>query len=171
MYLKSINNKQIYLFSVRFVIKFLILILIIFTGIYCFFESSVRQNQSMEKDVLAYQTTVNKQYILKSKVDTVYYHMSLLSTGKVENDLVLQQYITEDILELKTLIGEDKEGNFKCYSLLFSELDSLLILKNKIIEVNNQENLAARDLNECMGRFKSVYTELTDDPSRKSNKK
>ena len=171
MYLKCINYKQIYLCFVYFSINFLILIFVFFIGLYFFYESSNHQKQRIEKDLLAYKTLWNKQYLLKSKVDTVYYYMSLLNTGKVENDLFLEQYIGRDCQEIKKLINEENEENFNCYALLFAQMDSLLVLKNQLITVNNQETIALRDLNECMHRFKNVYAELTDDPSRKFNKR
>ena len=171
MYSKCINYKQIYLCFVYFSINFLILIFVFFIGIYFFYESSSHQQQRIEKDLLAYKALLNKQYLLKSKVDTVYYYMSLLNTGKVENDFFLEQYISRECQEIKKLINNENSENFNCYNLLFAQLDSLLILKNQLITVNNQEAVALRDLNECMHRFKNVYTELTDDPTRKFNKR
>lgn len=171
MYLKSINFKQIYLSISFFCVNFLILIFVFFIGIYFFYESSEQQKKRIEKDLLAYKTLLNKQYVLKGKVDTVYYHMSLLNTGKVEYDLYLEQYIAKDIEEIKKLVKDDNEENFNGYELLFIQLDSLLILKDQITDVANQEAVALRDLNECMYRFKNVYTELTNDPHRKFNKK
>lgn len=171
MYLKSINSKQIYLSFVCFVVNFIVLIFVFFIGIYFFYESSERQQRYIEKDLLAYKTLLNKQYMLKSKVDTLYYHMSLLNSGKVENNVFLEQYITKDIQEIKKLVNSENKENFIGYSMLFVQLDSLLMLKDKIIAVDNQETVALRDLNECMHRFKNVYTELTNDPSRKFNKR
>lgn len=169
--MKSVNFKQIYLSIAFFCINFLILIFVFFIGIYFFYESSEQQKKRIEKDLLAYKTLLNKQYVLKGKVDTVYYHMSLLNTGKVEHDLYLEQYISKDIDEIKKLVKENNEENFNGYKLLFIQLDSLLILKDQIMDVANQEAVALRDLNECMHRFKNVYTELTNDPHRKFNKK
>lgn len=171
MYLKSVNIKQIYLSIMFFSVNFLILIFVTFSGIYFFYESSEQQKKRMEKDLLAYKTLLNTQYTLKSKVDTVYYHMSLLNTGKVEHDLFLGQYIAKDIEKIKKLVNNENEENLKGYALLFTQLDSLLVLKDQIIDVANQEAVALRDLNECMSRFKNVYTELTNDPSRKFNKR
>nr|WP_060875293.1 type VI secretion system TssO [Myroides odoratus] len=171
MYLKSVNFKQIYLSISFFCVNFLILIIIFFIGIYFFYESSEQQKKRIEKDLLAYKTLLNKQYVLKGKVDTVYYHMSLLNTGKVEHDLYLEQYVAKDIEEIKKLVNCDNEENFNGYRQLFIQLDSLLILKDQIMDVANQEAVALRDLNECIYRFKNVYTELTNDPHRKFNKK
>lgn len=171
MYLKSVNIKQIYLSISFFCINFLILIFVFFMAIYFFYESSEQQKKRMEKDLLAYKTLLNKQYTLKSKVDTVYYHMSLLNTGKVEHDLFLGQYIAKDVEEIKKLINNENVENFNGYKLLLSQLDSLLVLKDQIMDVSNQETVALRDLNECISRFKNVYAELTDDPSRKFNKR
>lgn len=171
MYLKCINNREIYLSLISFVVHFLILIFVFFLSIYFFYESSEQQKKGVERDLLAYKTLLNKQYFVKSKVDTVYYHMSLLATGKVEHNSYLEHYIVKDVDEIKKLVKLENKENLNGYSMLLDQLDSLLALKDQIITVGDQEAMALRDLNDCMRRFKNVYEELTDDPNRKFNKK
>lgn len=171
MYLKSINNKSIYLQTIYFIVNFLSLILVCFMVIYFFFECSDRQHKQIKKDVLGYKTVLNSQYNLQNKVDTLYYYMSLLNTGKVHNDRFLEQYIAKQIQEIKNLVESDKDGDFNYYRLLFTQLDSLLVLKNQLIQTNSEEALALKDLNECLNRFKTVQTELNEDPLRKFNTK
>lgn len=171
MYLKSVNYKEIYLNISVFVVYFLILIFVFFISIYFFYESSDQQKKRIERDLIAYKSLLNKQYLLKSKIDTIYYHMRLLHTGKVEHDSYLEQYISKDLMEVKKLLVEENEENFIGYGVLLPQLDSLLLLKHEIIALSTQEAVVLRDLNACMHRFKNVYTELTDDPGRKFNKK
>ena len=167
MYLKSINFNQICLKIVYFIINLLILILLCFIGVYFFFESSNRQIKHVEKDILLYKSVLNQQYVIKNKIDTLYYNMRLLNTGKVQNDHVLERYISKQIEEIKNLINKDKEENFNSYALLLKQVDSMLMLKGQLIQINSQENLTLKDLNECMSRFKNVYTQLNEDPHRK----
>lgn len=171
MYLKSVNYKNICFRLSIFVVNFLCLIAIVFTGIYFFFECSNQQNKQVEKDVLAYKSILNRQYVLKNKLDTLYYHMSLLNADKVQHEIFLAQYIAKNMNEIKKLVNDENEENFTGYALLLGQLDSLLIVKGQLIEVTNQESLALKDLNECIDHYKSVYTELSDDPSRKFTRK
>ncbi|WP_410879194.1 type VI secretion system TssO [Myroides sp. DW712] len=171
MYLKSVNYKEIYFKIAVFIVYFLILIFVFFISIYFFYRSFNQQKKRVENDLIAYKSLLNKQYLLKSKVDTIYYYMRLLYSGKVEHDSYLEEYITKDLVEIKKLLKEENEENFIGYTALLPQLDSLLLLKHEIIVVGNQEAVTLRDLNACMHRFKNVYTELTDDPSRKFTKK
>ncbi len=167
MSLKNENINKIYLHSVYFVTNFILLMLVCFLGVYFFFESSDRQYKQVERDVLLYKNVLNQQYVLKNKVDTLYYHMRLLNTGKVGNDHFLEQYISKEIEEIKNLVNKENSDNFNCYAMLLTQLDSILMLKTQLIQISNKENLALKDLNECMYRFKNVYTELMEDPNRK----
>ncbi|MGG5506976.1 MULTISPECIES: type VI secretion system TssO [unclassified Myroides] len=167
MYLKIENIKHIYLKLLYFIANFLFLILICFLSIYFFFETSDRQFKQVERGVIFYKNRLNQQYVLKNKVDTLYYHMRLLNTGKVEHNHFLKQYISKEIVEIKNLLKENNTDNFNCYEMLLTQLDSILLLKAQLIQIGNKESLALKDLNECMFRFKTVYTELMDDPNRK----
>lgn len=167
MYLKIENLKHIYLSSLYFIVNFIFLIGVCFLGVYFFFETSYQQSKRVERDVLSYKMVLNKQYVLKNKVDTLYYHMRLLNTGKVENNHFLKQYILKEMEEIKTLVNNDSLDNFNYYNVLLTQLDSVLMLKAQLIQIDNKESLALKDLNECMSRFKNVYTELMDDPNRK----
>ncbi len=169
MYLKSINYKNIYLQFTYFFAKFIFLILAFFLVIYFFFESSDQQKKQVSRDITAYKTVLNKQYTLQNKVDTVYYYMRLLNTGKVQNDGALELYIIKQVQEIKNLVKAEKSEDFSYYNLLFTQLDSLLLLKSQIIQVNTEEALALKDLTECLNRFKTVHKELNDDPIRKFN--
>lgn len=171
MYLKSVNYKYIYFQFAYFFIKFIYLILVVFLVIYFFFESSDQQHKQVEEDVLRYKSVLNNQYNLQNKVDTLFYYMHLLNTGKVENDRLLEQYIVKQLQETKNLLKSSGEENFNCYNLLVTQLDSLLFLKNQLIQVNKEETLAFKDLNECLNRFKTIHKELNDDPFRKFNTK
>jgi hypothetical protein len=171
MFFRRLNFKEIRNSFFKFLMSFIVLLFFSFLSFYLFYKSSEFQQDRLYSDVLNYKQLLNKQIVIKSKVDTIFYNMSLLNTGKVRNDLFLESYIAKDVNELKKIIGEDNDGDFKHYSILLRDIDSILTLKNKLIYISDEEKVFLRDLNECMNKFKSAHKELSDDPLRKFNKK
>jgi hypothetical protein len=139
--------------------------------VYLFFKSYSSQRNEIEKNVVAYKMILNKQQLLKTKIDTIYYQMSLLNTGRVKNDVFLGDYISQNIQETRNIIGADSISEFNHYSFLLTRLDSILSLKNEIIVISDKEHLALKDLNECMGKIYKVKNELSKDPTRGFNSK
>lgn len=97
--------------------------------------------------------------------------MSLLNTGKVRNDVYLGNYISDNIQDARKTIGQDSTSEFKHYALLLNKLDSLLTLKNKIIAIKDKEQLAIRDLNECVGKISKIKKDLSYNPARNFSSK
>ena len=149
-----------------FIGYFIVLSLISFLPIYLFFRSYTFQRESIQNDVAAYKEILNKQQMLKSKIDTLHYQMSLFNTGKVQNDAFLGGYISENIMDTRKLIDKDSVSEFKHYSFLLNKMDTILVLKNEIISIADKEQLALKDLNDCIGKIGKVKTELKKDPTR-----
>lgn len=149
----------------KFIAYFAVLSILIFLSVYLFFKSYAVQRSSIQNDIVAYKEILNKQQLLKTKIDTIYYQMSLLNTGRVKNDVFLGNYISQNIQQTRGIMGIDST-EFKHYSFLLSRLDSALTLKNEIIVISDKERLALKDLNECMGKISKVKGELSKDPTR-----
>lgn len=150
----------------RFLLFFVVLSTLTFVSIYLFFKSYAVQRNSIQKDIISYKEILNKQQVLKLKIDTIYYQMSLLNTGRVKNDVFLGNYISQNIQQTRKIIGADSVTAFKHYALLMNQLDSIVGLKNEMIAIADRERLALRDLTECMGKITKVKTELSKDPTR-----
>lgn len=150
----------------RFVGYFTILLTSSFFVVYFFFKSNATQHDNIQNDILLYKEMLNKQQVLKSKIDTIYYQMGLLNTGKVKNDLFLRNYISQNIQETKKIIDVDSSLAFTHYASLLSKVDTMLVLKNEITLISEKERLALRDLNECVGKMGRVNSELLRDPTR-----
>lgn len=157
------NKKEAF---IKFIAHFTVLSLLMFLSVYLFFKSYGVQRNNIQDDVIAYKEILNKQQILKSKIDTIYYQMSLLNTGQVKNDVFLGNYISQNIQQTRDIIGTDSISAFKHYSFLLNRLDSILVLKNDIIVISDKERLALKDLNECMGKITKVKAEISKDPTR-----
>jgi hypothetical protein len=160
------NGSNVRKHFLRFFGYFVALSFLSFLSIYLFFKSYDVQRSSIQNDVIAYKEILNKQQVLKSKIDTIYFQMSLLNTGKVENDVFLGNYISQNIQLTRSIIGEDANGEFKHYSFLLTRLNSIMALKSGIIVISDKERLALKDLNECMGKISKVKAELSTDPTR-----
>lgn len=149
-----------------FISYFIVLCSLVFLSLYFVFKSYEIQKSNIQTDIVAYKEMLNKQQVLKAKIDTIYYQMSLINTGKVKNDLFLGNYISQNIQETKIIIGTDSVSAFKHYAVLLNKLDSILVLKNNITVISDKERLALKDLNECIGKITKVKSELSKDPTR-----
>jgi hypothetical protein len=92
--------------------------------------------------------------------------MSLLNTGKVSNDVFLGNYISKNIQDIRKIIGEDSVTEFRYYTSLLNKIDNMMRLKNDLIKIIDKEQLALKDLNECIDKITKVKNELSKDPTR-----
>lgn len=163
---KKQNAAEIQRETRKFLLFFLVLSLVSFNALYFFYKSYSVQYAIIQKDVVSYKAVLNKQQVLYDKLDTIYYRMNLLNTDKVENNVFLGNYISKNIQEFRKTIGKDSVAEFSHYTFLLNKLDSLLTLKNEIVEIDAKEQHALRDLNECIDKIKKVEKDLSKDPSR-----
>jgi hypothetical protein len=131
-----------------------------------FFKSCAAQSNGISNDIAAYKEILNKQQLLKFKIDTIYSQMSLLNTGKVSNDVFLGNYISKNIQDTRKIIGEDSVTEFRYYASLLNRMDNMMNLKNDLIKIIDKEQLALKDLNECIDKTNKVKKELSKDPTR-----
>lgn len=163
---KKQNSEDIKRELRKFAGCFFVLTLLSFFVIFLFLDSYQHQRNRIEQDVVAYKTILNKQQMLHSKLDTIYYHMSLLNTNKVRNNVFLGDYISKNIQDFRKIIEKDSTVAFKHYSFLMEKIDSLLALKNEIVTISAKEQHILRDLNECIEKITKIEQELSKDPSR-----
>ncbi len=164
--LKKQNANEIKREFLKFLAHLTVLSALSFFVIYFFFKSYSSQREKIHQDVIAYKEVLNKHQLLKSRIDTIYYQMTLLNTGQVRNDVFLGNYISGNIQDVRKIISNDSASEFKHYAYLVTRLDSLLFLKNDITSIANKEQLAFKDLTECMGKIAKAKNELSKDPTR-----
>jgi hypothetical protein len=150
----------------KFLGYFFVLTGLVFLSIYLFFISCATQSNSIDNDMIAYKAILNKQQVLKSKIDTIHYQMSLLNTGRVRNDIFLGNYISKNIAETRKIIGSDSTGEFKFYVTLLDKTDNMLRLKNDLIKITDKEQTAKKNLDECIEKTAKIVKELSRDPTR-----
>lgn len=169
--LKKLNGDKIRRESLKFILSFGILSVFSFLVLYFFVKTHTIQSANIHKDVFCYKQLLNKHHVIKAKIDSIYYQMSLLNTGKVRNDVYLGNYISDNIQDARRTIGQDSISEFKHYSCLLNKLDSLLTLKNDITAIKDKEQLALRDLNECVGKISKIKKDLSYNPARNFSSK
>ncbi|TXI13180.1 MAG: hypothetical protein E6Q66_10435 [Pedobacter sp.] len=169
--LKKLNSQKIKREFLKFIVSFGILSFFSFMVLYFFVKTHDIQSANIHKDVVSYKQLLNKHQAIKEKVDSIYQQMSLLNTGKVRNDVFLGNYISNNIQDARKTIAQDSISEFKHYTFLLNKLDSLLALKNDIIEIKDKEQLALRDLNECVGKIGRIKKELSYNPARNFSSK
>lgn len=162
----KLNTQSVRKSFYKFVLSFLVLVFVSFVVVYLFFKSNALQQENIRQDILSYKEVLNRQQALKANIDTIYYQMNLLNTGKVENDLFLVNYISQNIQETKKIIATDSSTAFKQYSFLLSKLDTMLVLKSEITLISDKERMASQDYRECVGKMNKVKSELVRDPTR-----
>ncbi|MCU7613051.1 type VI secretion system transmembrane protein TssO [Chryseobacterium sp. GMJ5] len=164
---KKLNTSDVRIGIWKFILSFIILSVVSFCAVFFFFKSYDIQRKGIQKEIDDYRNLLSRNELLKIQVDSIQYRMTLLDINKVDNDILLRNYIMENVRDAKKIMGADSAQNFKHYSILLKKIEPMLALKSQIIMVSNKEQTAIRDLNACMGKVDRVNHQLRVDPTRK----
>lgn len=124
------------------------------------------QREGISRDAEAYKELMRRSDVLKTHVDNIYERMTQLNTNKVDNEVFLRTNIMDNVRDAKNIMGKDSTTNFKHYALLMKQIEPMLGLKTKIMEVEYKKNIVRRDLEECIGKVGRANNELRKDPTR-----
>lgn len=163
---KKLNRSDVRIGIWKFILSFIVLSGISFTCIFFFFKSYDIQRAGIKKEADNYRELLTRSDLLRTHVDSILYRMDQLDINRVDNDIILRNYIMDNIQDAKNIMGKDSADNFKHYSMLIKQIGPMLTLKNQIIGVSNKEQVALRGLNECKGRIGGINKELKVDPTR-----
>jgi hypothetical protein len=136
-------------------------------SVFFFFKSYDQQQEGIIKEVASYRELLERSDVLKTHVDSIYYKMDQLDINKVDNDIFLRNSILENVRDARNIMGKDSADNFKHYAILMKQIGSMIDLKNQIIIVEHQKEMARRDIEECLGKVGRANNELRIDPTRK----
>lgn len=162
---KKQNAAEIRTELLKFIGFFLVLVCISFLCLYFFASSYSKQRKVIEDNIVAYKEILNKQQVLKPKLDSLMYRMSVMNTDRVSNNAFLANYIYTNIQEVKKVIGKDSL-EFKHYYSLVNRLDSMMQLKVEVMNISAKFELTKSDLEQCMGQNRQIRHSLAQDPSR-----
>ncbi|BAV05369.1 hypothetical protein SAMN05421788_105176 [Filimonas lacunae] len=157
---ENIKNKTLIFWG-----YFILLIICAFVPVLLFFKSYNVQKQYIADDILACKKVLNKQIVLHNKVDSLYSLMQMLNANQVRSDLFLEKYIADNKKDITRIIDADSAA-FQHYSLLLTEVDKMLMLKDSIRNIVDREQLALKDLSDCIKFTRKIQNDLTYDPQR-----
>jgi len=164
---KKLNQSDVRIGIWKFVLSFLVLAGVSFLSVFFFFKSYNQQQEGISKEVEAYRKLLERSDVLKTHVESIYYKMDQLDINKVDNDIFLRNSILESVRDARNIMGKDSADNFKHYAILMNQIGSMIDLKNQIIIVEHQKEMARRDIEECLGKVGRANDELRIDPTRK----
>ena len=157
---KKLNNDDVRNGILRFVFSFCILLTISFLTVFLFFKSAKIQKEQIHNELNEYKSILSRNELLKIKMDTIYYKMSLLNSNKVENDIFLRNSILEDLQDTKNIMGEDSAKSFKQYATLTKNIGKMTVFKSELINITAKEQNALRSLNECMAKVGKMSVKM-----------
>jgi hypothetical protein len=163
---KKLNKKDVSLGVWKFILSFIVLSGVSFICVFFFFKSYDLQRQGVKKQADDYRDLLSKSDVLKTHVDSILYRMDQLNINKVDNDIILRNYIMDNVEDAKNIMGKDSVDNFKHYSILMKQIGPMLALKNEIVKVSYKEQIALRNISECRGKIGMVNNVLKVDPTR-----
>lgn len=157
---EKLNRKAVNMGIWGFVFSFVILAGVTFVSVFMFFKSSEFQQKEIEKAVSNYKMLQSKNELLQTRMETIYSNMAMLASDQVRNEFFLRDKIIEDIRDCKNIMGQDSIKEFKQYATLIKNMSEMIILKNDLISVSADEQVASRNLMQCQDRLNSATDNL-----------
>lgn len=163
---KKLNKSDVRIAIWKFILSFAVLSVVSFACLYLFFKSYDMQREGISRDAEAYKELMLRSDVLKNHVDEIYEKMTQLSSDRVSNEVFLRTSIMDNVRDVKNIMDKDSIQNFKHYAVLMKQIEPMMTLKAKIVEVEYRKKVARRDLDDCMGKVVRANTELRRDPTR-----
>lgn len=157
---EKLNKKAVNIGIWGFISSFVILTGVSFLALFMFFKSSEFQQKEIAESVSKYITLQSKNELLQDRMETIYSRMNMLASDKVQNEVFLRDNIIESIRDCKNIMGQDSIKEFKQYSTLIRNMSEMINLKNDLISVASQEQIAMRNLQECQSRLNGASENL-----------
>lgn len=163
---RKLNKNDVRNGVLRFAFSFVVLVATCLLTVFLFFRSSKIQKEQIQQELNDYKSILSRNELLKVKLDTIYYKMSLLNSNRVENDIFLRNSILEDLQDTKNIMGTDSIKSFRQYATLTKNIGKMTIFKNDLINITAKERNALRNLQECIGKVEKMNSQIkTKDPS------
>lgn len=164
---KKLNQSDVRIGIWKFALSFIVLSAVSFCCVFFFFKSYDAQREGISREADAYKELLTRSDLLRTHVDSIYYRMNQLDINKVDNEIILRNYIMDNVIDAKNIMGKDSVDNFKHYAVLMKQIEPMLNLKTQINKVAYRKQMVLRDLEECIGKVGRANSELREDPTRK----
>lgn len=163
---EKLNKKAVNMGIWGFIFSFVMLTGVTFLAVFLFFKSSELQQKAVEKEVSNYKMLQSKNELLQTKMENIYSRMTQLASDKVQNEVFLRDNLIEEIRDCKNIMGADSIKEFKQYATLIKNMSEMIIMKNDLISVTADEQVASRNLLECQNRLNSATENLMNSVPR-----
>ena len=167
---KTLNRKDVRKGTLHFILSFLALTAVSFLSVFLFFKSSDMQNRNMRKELDAYHNVIGRNEVLKIKMDSIYYKLTLLNSDKISNQIELRNQIFKDLGDCKNFIGEDSLVELKHYSRLVKDIDPIIAYKNELMKLGSQEKAIFGQLQDCLGKVGRANVQIKVKQQREAPK-
>lgn len=158
--MQALNKKEINKKAIHFWIIFLTLVIYTHILVYFFIWSSQKQNTVFVSDLNNYKQILNRQIILSNKIDSLYLQTSYLGEEAVSNQFFLEQLVANQKNAINKFIAKDSAQHFAAYACLTRHLNDILIMKDSIIKVSDQEAFVKNDLIKCIEENKKSKADI-----------
>lgn len=157
---EKLNKKDVNIGIWGFIGSFAALTAVTFAAVFMFFRSSAYQQDAIESEITRYKTLQNKNELLQERMEAIYARMLMLGSDKVQNEVFLRDNIIEDIRDCRNIMGADSIREFRQYASLIKNMSEMVNLKNELVVVSAEEQVAMRNLRECQGRLDTAAENL-----------
>ena len=163
--MKPLNSREINKAFIVFMVYFAVLLGVCLLCVYTYFSTAESEGIILMKQVNKYDQVFAKHQQLADQTSSIYNHMQLLNSDRINNSLELQRLISNEKDKLNKMMqqaGSDQAANFTVYDNLSKKLNTLLGIKDSIRLVGIDEDLLRSDLMACINDNKQFKKKLKE---------
>lgn len=149
--MKLLNKADIIAAYWRFVGYFLVLLAGLLLILYLFLKTSSVQVRQLSAHGVRYADVVFTQRQLGQQVDTIYRHLTLLNTGLIRSDRVLEQRIVHENAELYADLEKShfKLGPHAVFYRISQGINEILMVKDSVRNAEGTSRSIRQELSDC----------------------
>lgn len=149
--MKLLNKSAIINAYWRFVGYFLLLLASLLLIFYLFLKTVGVQLQQMSSHKVRYTDVLVTQRLLGQRVDSIYRHLTLLNTGLVRSDRVLEQRIVHENAQLYADLEKAhfKLGPQAVFYRISQGVNEILMVKDSIRSAQASSLVLRKELSDC----------------------
>lgn len=152
----ALNRKEIRKKTLRFCLRFGLLVFGMLFVIYFFVWASVMENRKNMEQIQDYKRIENTQIVLSYKVDSLYWYVSKLNPVSNADEKFLVSYIRDLKQNIRDISTRDSTENFSGYTKIMDRLDEQLNVRDSIIAVEKLNDDTKKALDDCTLKSQKV---------------
>ena len=148
--MKAQNHKSVVSGYLFFSISLFCSILTAVICVWFFTITSRSEVTHIEKRSIEYDKSFERQIMLTEKIDSLYSNLTMLNSGLKINELVLQNRISDQKMNLITIINNIDEGDVLLYKKMSDKINDILGVKDSIRVMRIEAEQIKSDLQRCI---------------------